>query len=366
MYCRYCSFPCCRCRKRAAYRNGTPKTTSPCQKSRRIKGLIDENDTKISEAEQEIRELLRESYKPIIFCRFIATADYVAEELKKRLSKDFPRLHIISVTGALSEEERVLRVADLGESGQRVLVATDCLSEGINLQDRFNAVLHYDLPWNPNRLEQREGRVDRYGQKSKSVKAIILYGADNPVDGAVLNVLLRKARVIHKSLGIIVPLPQNSESIMDAIFHALFLRGGQKPQMNLFDNEAPIVKVHQDWDRASERQKKSRSLFAQHAIKPDEVAKELQEADNIYGSPEVVERFMRNACQRLGQPLQRVNGYWKLDAMGLPPSLQEKLSSIKSQTISFDQPKHEDVAFISRNHPFVTALSESFEQNCRK
>jgi SNF2 family DNA or RNA helicase len=49
-----------------------------------------------------------------------------------------------------------------------VLVATDCLSEGINLQDYFDAVVHYDLSWNPTRHEQREGRVDRFGQTSRS------------------------------------------------------------------------------------------------------------------------------------------------------------------------------------------------------
>jgi SNF2 family DNA or RNA helicase len=47
-----------------------------------------------------------------------------------------------------------------------VLVATDCLSEGINLQEHFDAVVHYDLSWNPTRHEQREGRVDRFGQES--------------------------------------------------------------------------------------------------------------------------------------------------------------------------------------------------------
>ena len=52
----------------------------------------------------------------------------------------------------------------------RVLVATDCLSEGVNLQEHFDAVVHYDLPWNPNRLEQREGRVDRFGQPKPSVR----------------------------------------------------------------------------------------------------------------------------------------------------------------------------------------------------
>ena len=52
-----------------------------------------------------------------------------------------------------------------------------------------------DLPWNPNRLEQREGRVDRFGQPARKVKAVLFYGRDNSIDGAVLDVLLRKAAV---------------------------------------------------------------------------------------------------------------------------------------------------------------------------
>ena len=58
------------------------------------------------------------------------------------------------------------RVAELAAFDRRVLVATDCLSEGINLQEHFDAVVHYDLAWNPTRHEQREGRVDRYGQRA--------------------------------------------------------------------------------------------------------------------------------------------------------------------------------------------------------
>ena len=325
---------------------------------KRIESLTDENDAKIATAEQEVRKLLAANEKPIIFCRFIATADYVAAELKKRLAGEFPYLHVISVTGALSEEERVLRVAELGEAPQRLLVATDCLSEGINLQEKFNAVLHYDLPWNPNRLEQREGRVDRYGQTSGSVKTVLLYGADNPVDGAVLDVLLRKARRIHKSLGIIIPLPKDSESVMDALVHALFLRGNESAQLGLFDDEAPIVEVQQEWDRAAQRQQKSHTLFAQHAIKPEVVDRELHEADNIFGNAEVVKRFVLDACARLGAPLRRTKEHWRLTPDTLPQSLRYIIAGMPSLEISFEQPQQENVVYISRNHPFVTALSE--------
>ena len=57
-----------------------------------------------------------------------------------------------------------MALADGEEGTQRILVATDCLSEGINLQQLFDTVVHYDLSWNPTRHQQREGRVDRFGQ----------------------------------------------------------------------------------------------------------------------------------------------------------------------------------------------------------
>ena len=90
---------------------------------------------------------------------------------------------VISVTGELPPAERERRVADLtATDGAHVLVATDCLSEGVNLQHHFDAVVHYDLAWNPSRHDQREGRVDRYGQKRDVVRVITLYGSDNGSD----------------------------------------------------------------------------------------------------------------------------------------------------------------------------------------
>ena len=76
------------------------------------------------------------------------------------------------------------------------------------------------------------------------MKAVILYGSDNPIDGAVLNVLLRKAKKIHKGLGITVPIPVNSESVIETVLRALFWRGENQPQLGLFDDEAPVVEVH--------------------------------------------------------------------------------------------------------------------------
>ena len=117
-------------------------------------------------------------------------------------------------------------------------MATDCLSEGINLQDHFDAIVHYDLAWSPTRHEQREGRVDRFGQAADKVRVITYYGTDNQIDGIVLDVLLRKHRQIQKSLGVAVPVPAASGDVMEAIFEGLLLReqqGADASQLTLFD-----------------------------------------------------------------------------------------------------------------------------------
>ncbi|MFN8515187.1 MAG: helicase-related protein [Chloroflexia bacterium] len=185
--------------------------------------LAGAGDRKLIGAQALLQGLLDDGFQPIVYCRYIATAEYLAEELRKRLKG----VEVVAVTGRLPAEDRAERVAALLEHERRVLVATDCLSEGINLQEGFDAVLHYDLSWNPTRHEQREGRVDRYGQSSPQVRTILYYGADNRVDGAIMRVLLRKAETIRKSLGVSVPVPTDTNKVLEAVFEALL--PGRRP-----------------------------------------------------------------------------------------------------------------------------------------
>src|SRR5205823_1010907 len=143
----------------------------------------------------------------------------------------------------------------LGDYDTRILVATDCLSEGINLQGLFTAVVHYDLSWNPTRHEQREGRVDRFGQKAREVRSTMLYGEDNPVDGAVLQVILRKAESIRKELGILVPMPDNEGKLTQALMNAVLLRKGasigMQAELDLFGE--PAKEIELAWESAREK-----------------------------------------------------------------------------------------------------------------
>jgi superfamily II DNA/RNA helicase len=226
--------------------------------ARIAEGLTGEKDAKLQKAKKLVKGLIDDGFNPIVFCRFIPTAEYVARELRGALPK---KVAIEAVTGLLPPADREARVQALAAQDRRLLVCTDCLSEGINLQDHFDAVVHYDLAWNPTRHEQREGRVDRYGQSRKTVRVLTYYGTDNAIDGVVLEVLLRKHKKIRGSLGISVPVPLDTEKVMSAILHAALLKG-EGGQLALDLGGAEEQELQTEWEAAAEREKRSRTLFA--------------------------------------------------------------------------------------------------------
>src|SRR5690606_23134022 len=181
--------------------------------------LAGRGDAKLAKLGGVVQALLADGFDPIVFCRFIDTAEYVAEHLRSTLSKVAT---VECVTGTLPPSEREARIDDLrAVEGRHVLVATDCLSEGVNLQDAFQAVVHYDLAWNPTRHEQREGRVDRFGQTVDAVRAVTILGADNLIDEIVMRVLIRKHEEIRKSHGVSVPVPNFSNTVVESLMEEL-------------------------------------------------------------------------------------------------------------------------------------------------
>ncbi|MDE2731222.1 MAG: helicase-related protein [Bacteroidota bacterium] len=318
-------------------------------------------DPKLKLLIRQVRELIRDGFRPVIFCRYIATAHYVGENLERVLPATGTRVEVI--TGELTPQEREARVetfGDLDPDVTPVLVATDCLSEGINLQNYFDAVIHYALTWNPTRHEQREGRVDRFGQMNRTVRTVMIYGQDNPVDGAVLRVILRKAKQIRKELGVAIPIPSDSSAVVEAIMKTVLLRAGstQQDQKELDFGEVES-ELDAGWERAST--KISRTIFAQRRLRPKEVLNEWRKVVDILGGPEDVKRLLHVTARQLGTPMQGHKGTLRLPTVHLPPSLREQLTAIgvtENTRIAAEMPVPAGCIHVHRAHPLVAILAD--------
>jgi superfamily II DNA or RNA helicase len=321
-------------------------------------------DAKLKRLIPLLQKLLADGYQPIVFCRYIPTAEYLAEHLGTALAKKVPGLRIDAVTGTLPPEEREVRVNDLSNhAGPRLLIATDCLSEGINLQDGFTAVVHYDLAWNPTRHEQREGRVDRFGQRSEIVRTVTYYGEDNGIDGIVLDVLIRRHDKIRRATGVSVPVPVDSTTVMKAIWESLLLRGKDTEQLELdlagATSKTLADAVEVDWVNVAEREKVSRSRFRQAGIKPAAVSELLEEIRSSLGGPADAETFTRTALQLLGATVANTADGFDARIDTLPPEVRDQLPSTKDGRLHFHRsfpvpPGHH---VLTRIDPAVEALS---------
>lgn len=334
------------------------------EEASRLQGLIKEaerlsgkaGDPKLAALIRHVEMLLKDGYHTVVFCRYIATAHYVAEHLRK----SFPKATVESITGEYTPEERLERVEAMEEGETRILVATDCLSEGINLQHLFTAVVHYDLAWNPTRHEQREGRVDRFGQLSEEVRCTMLWGQDNPVDGFVLNVILRKGETIQKELGVLVPMPEDEARINQALVKAALMKRSDSRQSSpqaSFDFGEPeriLAPLQAQWQDALEKAKANRTVFAQRRIRPDEVLPEWQKQQEALGTQADVQRFVHSACARLNAPLEPVREQqFRFLTQHLPEALRLRLADEgieKALLLNFTE--------LHRSHPLVSVLAE--------
>jgi len=316
-------------------------------------------DPKLDTLAKILKPLIAEGANPVVFCRFIATADHVAAGLRKL----FPKLRIETVTGELPSEARRARVEALLDAEQRLLVATDCLSEGINLQSLFDTVVHYDLSWNPTRHQQREGRVDRYGQAKQLVRSILMYSPDCAIDGAVLDVILRKAKAIREATGVTVPLPDERGAVTGALMNAVLLRQGREQLTLDFGFGADAKAMDVTWRDAEEGERRSRARFAQNALKPQEVVPEWQRWRDLLGTPEQVRRFVERAMSRLDAALETGrNSLIRAHLEVLPQSVSERLAARGLEgtiKISFDEPAPAGGEIVGRSHPLPATLAES-------
>ena len=320
--------------------------------------LSGQEDHKLKALIKFLKDQIKDQRRPIVFCSFIPTVDYLVEQLSGKIRNT----EVQGITGTLPPEEREFRVEQLGAITEKVpvLICTDCLSEGINLQEHFDMVIHYDLSWNPTRHEQREGRVDRFGQVRKEVYAVTFYTRETLIDEHVLKVIHRKHRKIKEAIGVSVPVPQESEQVMESLLGEALKYDNYHVQLQLpFEEIEEAEKtLEEEWEKASEREKKSRSMFAQHALKPEEVQKTLLLMREALGSTMDLKFFFRSSLKNLGASIREDENHWELNLSECPPALIDRLGLESEQfNVVFDQLFVKQGIPLRRSHPLINSLA---------
>ena len=190
----------------------------------------------------------RDDERLIVFTEYKTTLDYLTRRLRERYDAD----RVLTLFGAGGPEgmgeldrENVKAAFRDPANSVRILVATDAASEGLNLHRTARTLLHYDCPWNPSRLEQRNGRLDRYGQaRDVTVHHFI---SDEDPDLRFLDHVIRKADGIREDLGAV-------NEIFDHAVHSRLIKGEE------------ASKVQQELDRRIQMARRSTD------IKTDQVA----------------------------------------------------------------------------------------------
>ncbi len=330
-------------------------------------------DNKVKKAHENVVFALENNMSPIVFCQYIQTAEYVGKYISEHLAANRKTKDVVvgTITSRLSDEERKMKIDELASHNRHVLVCTDCLSEGVNLQQGFDAIIHYDLPWNPNRVEQRNGRIDRFGQTSPTVWVTTMYAENNPVDSIVLNVLYKKQDAIKKRLGVYLPIADNDASLMESIMERIMTINAPSQadfmQMTLFDTEDFFVEEQKERElqlkRVEENERLSHTYFAHNnkQMDPSRLTASLEEAKSVIGDMKDTENFVISELRFAGVNVRRDKEMcYHLQQMELPLNLRHYFpvtGSSGTVKISFASPTPKGYTYIGRNHIFVEDLS---------
>lgn len=142
--------------------------------------------------------------RAVIFSERIRTLDWIAEELCDRLGMGPDQVETFHNSKSDEEQQRIVEAFSMASEPIRVLVTSDIASEGVNLHKQCHHLIHFDVPWSLITLEQRNGRIDRYGQRTPPEIRYLLYNPSDPEvagDVRVIAKLIEKENTAHKALG---------------------------------------------------------------------------------------------------------------------------------------------------------------------
>jgi superfamily II DNA or RNA helicase len=300
--------------------------------------------------------------KAIIFTEHAATLEYLTTRIASLLGS---KERILVIHGGIPRRQRLdIQERFWYDPEARILVATDAAGEGINLHCA-NIVINYDMPWNPNKLEQRFGRVHRIGQKRTCFMWNMVAG--NTREGQVFETLLAKVERIHGALD------GKVYDVLGQAFEGVSLRDLLLRALEATDEDVERL-LGDDLERI---QTNTQELLQEHATalpgltkdEQDRLAREMEEAEARRLQPHFISRFFVEAFQaHRGQILDREPGRfeirrvpWELRKMqptaGPAPSILPQYARVTfdPELVEGEQYK-QPAALLALGHPLLDAV----------
>jgi SNF2 family DNA or RNA helicase len=279
------------------------------------------------------------SQKLVIFTEHRDTLSYLTQRTSTLLGRSEA---IVCIHGGMGREERMnAQEAFLHDPDVKVLLATDAAGEGINLQ-RAHLMVNYDLPWNPNRLEQRFGRIHRIGQTE--VCHLWNLVASETREGEVYRTLLEKLDEARKALGgqvfdVLGKLQFEGKPLRDLLIQAI--RYGEQPEVR--------ARLTRAMSNALDKEK-LRDLLEEHALVHDamdatrvhRIREEMERAEARRLQPHYIESFFLEAFRQLGGSMkQREHHRYEVTHVPAPVRNRDRLIGTREPV----RPKYERIAF---------------------
>ncbi|HET8700238.1 MAG TPA: helicase-related protein, partial [Nitrococcus sp.] len=275
---------------------------------------------------------------------------------------------VVTIHGGMGREERLkTQEAFRHDPEVKVLLATDAAGEGINLQ-RAHLMVNYDLPWNPNRLEQRFGRIHRIGQTE--VCHLWNLVADETREGDVYRKLLEKLEQARQALGgqvfdVLGKLQFEGRALRDLLLEAI--RYGEQPEVR----SRLTTAVEHALDRGELQnllEERALAHDAMDASRVHRIREDMERAEARRLQPHYIESFFREAFQRLGGSVrQREPRRYEITHVPAPMRNRDRLIGIgepvlpRYERIAFEKsrvapPGEPLAAFVCPGHPLLDAV----------
>ena len=303
--------------------------------------------------------------KLVLFTEHRDTLSYLQERIATLLGR---ANSTVTIHGGMGREDRLkAQEAFRHDPEVQVLLATDAAGEGINLQ-RAHLMVNYDLPWNPNRLEQRFGRIHRIGQTE--VCHLWNLVADDTREGDVYRKLLDKLEQARQTLGgqvfdVLGKLHFEGRPLRELLVEAI--RYGEQPEVRArlttaLDNTLDRSKLQ---DLLEER---ALAQDAMDASRVHRIREDMERAEARRLQPHYVESFFREAFQNLGGAVrQREPRRYEITHVPAPVRSRDRLIGIgepvlpRYERIAFDKslvapPGQALAAFVCPGHPLLDAV----------